>query len=55
MKSIQKENLFAFGKVMKSRLNYCKIKILYNYYEFDIIAKDLVYNFENKILKISSR
>ena len=50
MKSIKKENWFVLGKVIKSRSNYCKVKILENQSEFGIITKDSVLNIEKRAL-----
>ena len=51
MKSIKKENWFVLGKVIKSRRNYCKVKIIENQSEFDSLTKDSVWNIEKKALK----
>ena len=55
MKSIKKENSFVLRKVIKSRPSYCKVKILENQGEFDILAKDSVWNIEKRALKISNK
>ena len=51
LKSIMKENWFVLGKVIKTRLNYCKVMILENQGEYDIWIKDSVRNIEKKLLK----
>ena len=51
MKSIKKNNWFVLGKVIKSRRNYCEVKIIENQSEFDSLTKDSVWNIEKKALK----
>ena len=55
MKSIKKENWFVLGKVIISRRNYCKVKIIENQSEFDSLTKDSVWNIEKKTLKKSKK
>ena len=51
MKSIKKENWFVLGMVIKSRRNYCNIKIHKIEGEFDILTKNSVWNIEKRALK----
>ena len=55
MKLIKKENWLVLRKVIKSRRNYCKVKILENQGEFDILTNDSVWNIEKRALKRNNK
>ena len=48
MKSIMIENWIVLGKVIKTRLNYCKVMILESQGELYILIKDSVRNIDKK-------
>ena len=50
----KERELVCYGKVIKSRRNYYKVKILQDQDEFEILTKDSLWNIEKKALKGSN-